>query len=252
MDARPELSRLNATELEVLILLAQGHTAKSIAAETGRSEGSVHEWLREARRKTGVGSSRELARLVYARKSRDEQIGVAGAVPAGRTEGTASLLARRKSKVLFTMVLPVTLAAALLVHVAGQQATHQPSMNGVSSGSDTEEWDVAVRHAFSGEKRDPAWAEGAEAALRDRYKAIHGVDEAALVVTCHATLCEVSGHSAPAIGPAVGKRAVEELSHSPLRRSVRGLHADVTHTGSNGEGRAYRFDFDAIWQRTPV
>jgi DNA-binding CsgD family transcriptional regulator len=56
-------SKLNDAERRILTLLAQGHTAKSIAAETGASLHSVNERLREARRKTGAGSSRELARL---------------------------------------------------------------------------------------------------------------------------------------------------------------------------------------------
>ena len=55
-------AELNDRELEVLRLLASGHTVKTIAVELGRSEASIHERLREARRKTGVGSSRELAR----------------------------------------------------------------------------------------------------------------------------------------------------------------------------------------------
>jgi DNA-binding CsgD family transcriptional regulator len=73
----PDLSRLSDAERRALLLLAQGHTAKSAADLLGASEAAVNERLREARRKTGVGSSRELARLV-AQESRDEKIGVAG------------------------------------------------------------------------------------------------------------------------------------------------------------------------------
>ena len=58
------LEALNDYELEILRLLANGHTAKSIAARLGRSETAINERLREARRKTGLGSSRELARLL--------------------------------------------------------------------------------------------------------------------------------------------------------------------------------------------
>lgn len=59
-----DLSQLNETERALLVLLAAGHTVKSAAALTGSTENAVNERLREARRKTGVGSSRELARLV--------------------------------------------------------------------------------------------------------------------------------------------------------------------------------------------
>ncbi|MFN4020697.1 MAG: helix-turn-helix transcriptional regulator [Erythrobacter sp.] len=65
---------LNDNELEILRLLACGHTAKSIAASLGRSETAINERLREARRKTGVGSSRELARVLDAQKFWDKNI----------------------------------------------------------------------------------------------------------------------------------------------------------------------------------
>ena len=68
------LAALNDNELEILHLLANGHTAKSIAARLGRSETAIHERLRDARRKTGVGSSRELARLLDAQKIWDRKI----------------------------------------------------------------------------------------------------------------------------------------------------------------------------------
>lgn len=71
-----DLSRLNEAECRVLGLLAEGHTVKSIAHSIGTTPGAVNERLREARRKTGVGSSRELARLLKAQENRDEQIGV--------------------------------------------------------------------------------------------------------------------------------------------------------------------------------
>mgnify|MGYP006165162457 FL=1 len=47
---------LTDKELEILRLLAGGHTVKSIAARLERSEASINERLREARRKTGVAS----------------------------------------------------------------------------------------------------------------------------------------------------------------------------------------------------
>ena len=71
------LAALNDNELEILHLLANGHTAKSIAASLGRSETAINERLREARRKTGVGSSRELARLLDAQKIWDNNIDLA-------------------------------------------------------------------------------------------------------------------------------------------------------------------------------
>jgi DNA-binding CsgD family transcriptional regulator len=76
-----DLARLNEAERRVLCLLGEGHTAKSIATELGTTPAAVNERLREARRKTGVGSSRELARMLKAQENRHEQIGVGSRRP---------------------------------------------------------------------------------------------------------------------------------------------------------------------------
>src|SRR3546814_18327195 len=64
--------------MEILRLWVAGHTVKTIAARLGRSETSINERLRSARRKTGVGSSRELARLLDRQKTCDEKIDLSG------------------------------------------------------------------------------------------------------------------------------------------------------------------------------
>jgi len=76
MPNQPPISAdaLSEKELAILRLLAGGHTVKSIAADLGRSEAAINERLREARRKTGVGSSRELARLLAEQKIWDRKI----------------------------------------------------------------------------------------------------------------------------------------------------------------------------------
>lgn len=68
------LGTLTDKELEVLRLLTAGHTVKSIAVRLGRSETSINERLRDARRKTGIGSSRELARYLDTQKIWDKKI----------------------------------------------------------------------------------------------------------------------------------------------------------------------------------
>ena len=73
---------LTDKELEILRLLAGGHTVKSIAARLDRSEASINERLREARRKTGVGSSRELARQLDAQKIWDKNIDLSPGEPS--------------------------------------------------------------------------------------------------------------------------------------------------------------------------
>lgn len=116
------LDALNERELEILRLLAGGHTVKSIAAQLERSEASINERLREARRKTGVGSSRELARMIEAQKNRDTKSDLSS--PADPAE--AASVPRRtgfewtKGRIAMTFLLP---AAALGLALAAGTAT---------------------------------------------------------------------------------------------------------------------------------
>ena len=119
MESRVSPAALSAKELEILRLLAGGHTVKSIAAGLGRSEASINERLREARRKTGVGSSRELARLLDAQKIWDRKTDLSPGTPSSEPP----LVPQRKGfewtkgKIAMAFMLP---AAALgLALVAG-------------------------------------------------------------------------------------------------------------------------------------
>lgn len=58
------LDALTAKEKETLRLLATGHDAKSIALELDLSVHTINDRLRDARRKIGVTSSREAARIL--------------------------------------------------------------------------------------------------------------------------------------------------------------------------------------------
>jgi DNA-binding CsgD family transcriptional regulator len=62
MDA--DYATLTEKEKQTLRLLVSGHDAKSMARELGLSVHTVNERLRDARRKIGVSSSREAARLL--------------------------------------------------------------------------------------------------------------------------------------------------------------------------------------------
>ena len=55
---------LSEREKQTLRLLLAGHDAKSIARELGLSVHTVNERLRDSRRKLGVASSREAARVL--------------------------------------------------------------------------------------------------------------------------------------------------------------------------------------------
>ena len=116
------LEALNDNELEILRLLASGHTAKSIAVSLGRSETAINERLREARRKTGVGSSRELARLLDAQKIWDRKIDLPPAVPSTEASSVPRPkgFAWTKGRITMAILFP---AAALALALAAGTAT---------------------------------------------------------------------------------------------------------------------------------
>ncbi len=114
------LAALNDKEREVLRLLTAGHTVKSIALQLGRSEASINERLRDARRKTGVGSSRELARMLAAQKSWDRNPELTGPDTPSDTAAAPRIIGRRWSKGLLAMLTALSLAAAGLLVTTGQ------------------------------------------------------------------------------------------------------------------------------------
>lgn len=115
---------LTDKELEILRLLTAGHTVKSIAARLGRSEASINERLRDARRKTGVGSSRALARYLDAQKIWDKNIDLSAQDHSADQE--PSPIARRlTSKGPIIMLIAMALAAAGIVFTTQQAAQPQ-------------------------------------------------------------------------------------------------------------------------------
>lgn len=122
---------LNHKELAVLRLLASGHTAKTIAAQLGCSEGAINERLRDARRKTGVGSSRELARRLDAQKIWDENIGLsppAGPTdPSGDAARSGPVQPKGRSVMLVSFIAAAALAAGGLI-VATPPADPAPTV----------------------------------------------------------------------------------------------------------------------------
>lgn len=121
-SVRQSSSRLSAClterEIEILRLLVAGHTVKTIAARLGRSETSINERLRSARRKTGVGSSRELARLLDLQKNCDENIDLSGGRLAVAGPAHAAAMGVRGPKGKFAMLIALSLTAAGLIVAA--------------------------------------------------------------------------------------------------------------------------------------
>ncbi len=228
MPVELDLDRLNATERAILRLLAQGHTAKSIAFETGRSEGAVNERLREARRKTGVGSSRELARLLRDQENVDEQIGVATPEPAAAVVAGAPIRAWLTGVLAMTIILAALAAAALRQSSPARPAKLPLYLAAAAPHyGDAESW----HYETQAQQRNPAWADAHEAVLRRRYAAIPGIDRAALRIDCRESKCEVIGRSTTGASAATLKRAVDELESPAMRSSLAadGLHADFTN-----------------------
>jgi len=109
---------LTDREVEILRLLAAGHTVKTIAARLDRSETSINERLRTARRKTGVGSSRELARLLDAQKTCDKNIDLSGQRSTVKDLAHAATIGVRGSKGTIVMLIAIPVAAAGLIVAA--------------------------------------------------------------------------------------------------------------------------------------
>lgn len=112
------LAALSEKELEVLHLLTAGHTVKSIAVQLGRSEASINERLRDARRKTGVGSSRELARLIDAQENWDKKIDLSAVIGAPHDLAQPDTSGPAKSKGFIAMLIALPIAAAALLMTA--------------------------------------------------------------------------------------------------------------------------------------
>lgn len=131
------LAALNEKEVEVLRLLAAGHTVKSISVSLGRSEASINERLRDARRKTGVGSSRELARLIGTQKNWDKNIDLSGQAVVAFDPLQPPGTGRNWTKGTITMLLAMPLAAAGLIFTAAspvQQSAPTPAAQTPQTG----------------------------------------------------------------------------------------------------------------------
>lgn len=192
-------ARLNDAERRILRLLAEGHTIKSAAGIIGASPAALNERLREARRKTGVGSSRELARKLRALENRDREIGVAAdrdhAPPA--FPQSAPMWRKRTGVLLMLMTgLAIAAGASLIVSQmapgAGEAHPVDPIIGApLPDSRSAAEWQARLRI----ERRDAEWATDAERVLRARYARISKLDgeRSPIRITCAATICEVAG-----------------------------------------------------------
>lgn len=240
-----DLARLNRAERTVLGLLAQGHTAKSIATITGKSVGSVNERLREARRKTGIGSSRELARLFAAQENRDELIGVAGPNPTiASSAGAAKRHPSRKGYAIMTIGL-VGGAAALLF---ATQTLPQDDISLIGTpisnpSADARELNARLRT----ETRDEAWASATEAALEGRFASIRHVS-GPLKVRCAATVCQIAGWIGPT-DDGQANVAMKAMQSAELARDASKFGLDTGSMWFQGGNEAHKTSFVIFFSR---
>ncbi|WP_298190254.1 DUF4019 domain-containing protein [Novosphingobium sp.] len=121
---------LTEKEKETLRLLVGGHDAKSIARHLGLSVHTVHERLRDARRKMSVSSSREAARLLHQIEGRppeffgDKAIGDAAPTAAAHPnrEPVKGRGDRRRAGWIFggiAMIISLALLASLALSGTG-------------------------------------------------------------------------------------------------------------------------------------
>ena len=249
-DATIDFGRLNAAERTALSLLAQGHTAKSIANLTDRSVSAVNERLREARRKTGVGSSRELARLLAAQENRDEFIGVSNArAAAASTDPQAAHRGRlRKGPMMAIATIGGVVIALLAITTPQAKNGEAVSLIGTTFGSAASD-PRTLNDRFLSEARDESWAPATEVALDTRIAPIPHVGP--IKVKCAATLCQVAGWIGPADSDEINA-AMQVLQGDRLRDDVLKLGlVDGSKWFASDKADPQRTSFVIFWQRKP-
>ncbi|QVM83903.1 helix-turn-helix transcriptional regulator [Novosphingobium decolorationis] len=219
-NSGPDITRLTCAEIQVLAMLADGHTAKSIAADQGLTVYAVNERLRSARRKTGISSSRELAREVDLQKNRHTEIEV-------RTPDNFSSSSPRQSRprsiIMAISVLTAMSVGALALMYDQAETSNQPAEptyvdpllgSLVEKQADLPELHQSVRR----EGRDERWATASEETLRSSYSKIPDLfaNGNTVRVICGATLCEVAAQLPKGLTDQEMNLLVEDLQSSLL------------------------------------
>lgn len=239
MSSSPDpLPRLSPAERQVLALLAKGHTTKSIAAAMNLSIHAVNERLREARRKTGAASSRELARRLAAQENWNKEMEVPGhgLADAEPQAPGAVMVARRGPRSLIIMFV-ITAVAALAV--VATQITSPPRSPAASAQAASPLAPYQAR--FAAEARDTEWAAPSELRVWALFALVDGVQSNA--VQCAATLCRVEG----SVPPGAVKRAKAGVQSDALRERLAGAGFKIVATdlravpGPQGEARVTVF-----------
>lgn len=167
------VASLTDREREVLRLLLAGHTAKSAAAELDLSVHTVNDYLREARKKLGVASSREAARILGEQEEQTpqtapqntapEQIGIADTTPATDNPMPSETRDRRNRVTWIiggTLMFTAVIAAALLAsssasHNAAEDEMEASLEQGTQAEAAARDW---IKLVDAGDYRE-SWAQ---------------------------------------------------------------------------------------------
>lgn len=228
----------------MLAMLAEGHTAKSIASELDLSVYAVNERLREARRKTGAASSRELARRLAAQENWDKGIEVPRYAPhdAGAETPGAAMMARQQPRSLIILLVPITVFALAVVGVqnatTSTQTSSEPAGPRASIARDAVPLDPYPAR-FAEEARDSDWAAPAELRALAFFTLLDGVRS--VEIDCAASLCLVER----IVMPREMSRAKTEVQGDKLRDRLGTAGLEVAAAGfgdnSNSAGRFTAF-----------
>jgi DNA-binding CsgD family transcriptional regulator len=217
-DQDRALKSLNPTERDLLSLLGRGHTAKSIADLRSLSEAAVNERFRSARRKTGIGSSREIARLIVAQENRDDFIDLAepAVSPPNLPRPDPHHRASPSRRWRLPMAAAFLLAAAILAqqtYVPPGNPAVPPAAAAIFAPRAPSPDIVALHNEVSAGSSDPVWSSATETSLSRSYHALTSYAEAveSLSVSCNATLCEVIGVSRPDVSASASDRLADEI-----------------------------------------
>lgn len=257
---RDQVARLSDTERDLLSLLGQGHTAKSIASIRGMSEAAVNERFRSARRKTGISSSREIARIFAAQENRHEEIGLSEtrARCAETNRPGALLRASLHRRWKISMLAATGLIAVVMFAyqtTGAETAAPKPVLYSEKTTSAATPDFSALHAEMAAGVADPAWSAGTEAALSSVYRRTPAFAEAIakLDIICTASLCEARGVSRANLSREENSALLSVLSWRELQEGA--TDQRLQFIGQKSSFRRDRNDnpigmsFTAYWRR---
>lgn len=260
------LERLNPVERDLLAMLGRGHTAKSIAGLKSLSEAAVNERFRSARRKTGITSSREIARLIVAQENRHDFIDLAAPSP-GSTDIPRHVAQQSRRATFFRrwrlpMAASALLAIAFFVHqtstppAASNRRPLPPAAQAMFTPAAPSPDVMALHAEVSSGTPDPAWSPTTEATLSQAYTRATDASGAvaSLDVTCNASLCEVVGVARPGLSATETDALMEAIQFPIVQEiiSTQGLDLVVQSINSTRDESADERPgpvFVAYWRR---